>query len=86
MASDNLSGPARKKFKAASPDASGQPNNAQITNTVPLSQPSSDADHFFDSDDEKFEIPSDTVAALTLLKNEFPKLQGVRLHVDVILC
>ena len=78
MASAHL-GPATKRFKP-SPDAPKEVKNAIGNSVAPLSQPSSNGDPFFDSDDDHIEIPSDTIAALTLLKAEFPKLQGVSIR------
>jgi len=74
-------GPTRKRIKAAVendmdisigliPEVSRQEPSAEITIEPFLV----DDD---DDDEDQAEIPTDTVAALNLLKSEFPKLTGV---------
>ena len=79
-----MEGPSRKRLKlSALNEKPGHANHMHEMNHVNVpqgaSQPNTNAS--WDSDDEDSdeypEIPSDTLAALGLLKNEFPKLQGV---------
>ena len=70
------SSPAKKRLKTSSgnqPQNSNRPNETNAQNSLAPAA----TDPFLDSDSDD-DIPSDTVAALNLLKIEFPKLQGVR--------
>jgi hypothetical protein len=70
------SSPGKKRLKTSSgsqPKNSNRPNETNAQNSLAPAA----TDPFLDSDSDD-DIPSDTVAALNLLKTEFPKLQGVR--------
>ena len=76
MTSEN-NGPERKKFK---PTPLEHRNNSLQNNPYAeaIPKPAPAPQSFFDSDeDDLLEIPNDTIAAISLLKNQFPKLQGV---------
>jgi hypothetical protein len=71
-------GPARKRLKTALENQTQNSNEQiQVNNQASLAQAGTDP--FLDDtdDDDQAEIPTDTVAALNLLKNEFPKIPGV---------
>jgi hypothetical protein len=74
-----VSEPAKKRLKTSTGNKEENSNEPTRVNVhEPLAQASTDPFLDSDGDDDQSDIPSDTVAALNLLKIEFPKLPGVR--------
>lgn len=71
--------PARKRLKPSNENPTDNSDRPiEVICQAVLAQASTDP--LLDSDDDdNADIPTDTVAALNLLKNEFPKLTGMRL-------
>jgi hypothetical protein len=81
-------GPARKRLKTAVDNATqiSSASILEVNRQGPLTQISTEPYFVDDHDDDQAEIPTDTIAALNLLKSEFPKLIGVCLQCSTMWC